>query len=48
MSSTFGVNTLAHFWVQKAFLPALVRMKRGHIVSISSILGLVGAAQMSQ
>ncbi|KAK1920816.1 hypothetical protein DB88DRAFT_468999 [Papiliotrema laurentii] len=44
---TFGVNTLAHFWVQKAFLPALVRMKRGHIVSISSILGLVGAAQMT-
>jgi len=46
--STFGANTLAHFWILKAFLPALVRSGKGHVVCMSSILGLVGAAQMSQ
>lgn len=30
---TFGVNTLAHFWTLKAFLPGMIKNKIGHIVS---------------
>lgn len=29
---TFGVNTLAHFWTLKAFLPGMIEQKTGHIV----------------
>lgn len=47
-NSTFGSNTLAHFWVLKCFLPAILRTGSGHIVSIASVLGLVGCAQMSE
>ncbi|KAG6910966.1 hypothetical protein DXG01_006020 [Tephrocybe rancida] len=31
---TFGVNTLAHFWTLKAFLPSMIKNKSGHIVRI--------------
>lgn len=31
---TFGVNTLAHFWTLKAFLPEMIKNKAGHIVQI--------------
>ncbi|RXK38820.1 hypothetical protein M231_03875 [Tremella mesenterica] len=44
---TFGSNTLSHFWVLREFLPALIRNKRGHVVTMSSIMGLVGSAQMA-
>ena len=46
--STFGANTLAHFWTLKAFLPAMLKRNSGHVVTVSSVLGLVGAAQMSE
>ena len=29
---TFDVNTLSHYWILQAFLPAIVRQKAGHIV----------------
>ncbi|RWS28017.1 epidermal retinol dehydrogenase 2-like protein, partial [Leptotrombidium deliense] len=44
---TFEVNTLAHFWICKAFLPDLVKLKRGHIVTISSVVGFFGASHMT-
>jgi len=47
IQDTFASNTLAHFYVLKAFLPGLLRRGRGHIVTMSSIMGLVGAAQMT-
>ncbi|ORY29556.1 hypothetical protein BCR39DRAFT_574881 [Naematelia encephala] len=47
ITETFGANTLAHFWILKAFLPTMLRRGAGHVVNISSIMGLVGAAQMS-
>ena len=31
---TFGVNTFSHFWILKAFLPAMLKNKSGHIVSV--------------
>ncbi|KAK7093609.1 short-chain dehydrogenase/reductase 3-like [Littorina saxatilis] len=39
---TFDVNTLAHMWTLKAFLPDMLKNNRGHIVIISSVLGLFG------
>ncbi|KAH8830328.1 hypothetical protein DL96DRAFT_1592456 [Flagelloscypha sp. PMI_526] len=44
---TFGVNTLAHWWTLKAFLPAMVKAKAGHIVTIASNLGLIGVPGLS-
>jgi len=47
VQQTFGVNSLSHFWILKAFLPAMLKKKCGHIVSMSSALGMTGVAQMS-
>jgi len=44
---TFEVNTLAHFWTLKAFLPEMIKKKSGHIITVASIGGLVGIAQMT-
>ncbi|KAI4475157.1 hypothetical protein M0802_015264 [Mischocyttarus mexicanus] len=30
------VNTISHFWTMKAFLPAMIKNNKGHIVCISS------------
>jgi len=47
VNQTFGVNTLAHFWILKAFLPGMLKSKAGHIVSVTSVMGYLGAAQMT-
>ncbi|MFH1809849.1 MAG: SDR family oxidoreductase [Pseudomonadota bacterium] len=44
---TLKVNTLALFWVTKAFLPQMVERNQGHIVNVSSAGGLLGSAKMS-
>ncbi|KAL4076192.1 hypothetical protein V8B97DRAFT_49987 [Scleroderma yunnanense] len=44
---TFGVNALAHFWTLKAFLPNMIERKSGHIVTLASVMGLAGSAQMT-
>ena len=43
----FEVNALALYWVTKAFLPAMVRHNRGHIVTLASAAGLVGVARQT-
>jgi len=47
IQQTFSVNTLAHFWTLKAFLPAMIKEKTGHIINVSSVIGMVGVAQMT-
>ncbi|KAK7061855.1 hypothetical protein R3P38DRAFT_678613 [Favolaschia claudopus] len=47
IQQTFGVNTLAHFWTLKAFLPGMIEKKKGHIVTMASNLGIHGVAQMT-
>ncbi|KAF9481842.1 retinal short-chain dehydrogenase/reductase [Pholiota conissans] len=47
INQTFGANTLSHFWVLKAFLPGMLKRKTGHIVTMSSSMGMTGVAQMS-
>lgn len=42
----FDVNVMAHFWIFEAFLPQMIEKNRGHLVSISSVAGLIGAANL--
>ncbi|KIM91192.1 hypothetical protein PILCRDRAFT_168122 [Piloderma croceum F 1598] len=47
VKQTFEVNTLAHFWILKAFLPEMIKRRTGHIVTMASVMGLVGSPQMT-
>jgi all-trans-retinol dehydrogenase (NAD+) len=42
IEKTMQVNVLALFWVTKAFLPAMIERKSGHIVTIASAAGIIG------
>ncbi|KAK3534007.1 hypothetical protein QTP86_000514 [Hemibagrus guttatus] len=42
VEKTLQVNTMAHFWTYKAFLPAMVEKNHGHLVCIASSAGLIG------
>jgi all-trans-retinol dehydrogenase (NAD+) len=44
---TFQVNTLALFWLTRAFLPAMIQQKRGHIVTVASAAGLSGTSRLT-
>lgn len=44
---TFQVNTYAHFWTIKHFLPVMIKNKRGHIVAIASLAGLLGSKYLT-
>ncbi|KFP32717.1 Short-chain dehydrogenase/reductase family 16C member 6, partial [Colius striatus] len=45
--NTLRVNFLSHVWTCKAFLPAMMTCNRGHLVSMASAAGLLGAYRMS-
>jgi all-trans-retinol dehydrogenase (NAD+) len=47
IEKTFQVNTLAHFWTTKAFLPAMLAKDSGHIVTLSSAAGLIGVCGLA-
>lgn len=47
IEATFAVNTLALFWVAKAFLPGMVARRRGHLVTIASASSMIGVARLS-
>lgn len=42
----FEVNTLSHFWIFEAFLPYMKEKNRGHLISISSIAGMIGSSNV--
>ncbi|CAN9082723.1 unnamed protein product [Alternaria alternata] len=44
---TFRVNTLAHFTTLRTFVPYMLKEGRGTIVTVSSVLGHLGAANLS-
>ncbi|NXT99334.1 RDHE2 dehydrogenase, partial [Buphagus erythrorhynchus] len=47
VDKTMEVNTMAHFWTYKAFMPAMIAANHGHLVSIASCAGLCGSNQLS-
>ncbi|XP_077208472.1 epidermal retinol dehydrogenase 2-like isoform X2 [Paroedura picta] len=48
MEEILNVNTKAHFWTCKAFLPAMINCNHGHVVSMSSSGALIGANKLSE
>ncbi|KAG9355217.1 hypothetical protein JZ751_000055 [Albula glossodonta] len=42
IEKTMEVNSMSHFWMYKAFLPAMMANNHGHLVSIASSAGLIG------
>ncbi|ELT99901.1 hypothetical protein CAPTEDRAFT_124216 [Capitella teleta] len=42
MVKCMEVNTMAHFWTTKSFLPGMLQRNKGHIVSLASAAGLIG------
>uniref|UniRef100_A0ABM5GBL4 Short-chain dehydrogenase/reductase family 16C member 6-like n=1 Tax=Pogona vitticeps TaxID=103695 RepID=A0ABM5GBL4_9SAUR len=43
IEETLKVNTKAHFWTCKAFLPAMITRNRGHLVTIASVAAFFGS-----
>ena len=46
VKKTFDVNTISHLWTIKEFLPEMIAKKKGHIVSIASLAGLVSMPRL--
>uniref|UniRef100_A0A336KJD4 Short-chain dehydrogenase/reductase 3 n=1 Tax=Culicoides sonorensis TaxID=179676 RepID=A0A336KJD4_CULSO len=44
--NTLNINVLAHLWMLEAFLPSMYAKKRGHIVALASIAGVVGLTNL--
>ena len=42
MKKTIEVNTLAHLYTIREFYPAMIRMNKGHVISICSVAGIFG------
>ncbi|XP_037033851.1 short-chain dehydrogenase/reductase family 16C member 6 [Bradysia coprophila] len=42
IENTYSVNILSHYWTVKAFLPEMMEINRGHIVTVGSVAGLLG------
>lgn len=47
INRTMGVNYFAQCWLVKEFLPDMIEKKHGHIVNIASVMGLLGAANLT-
>ncbi|XP_078664489.1 epidermal retinol dehydrogenase 2-like [Branchiostoma floridae x Branchiostoma belcheri] len=47
IQKTMDINTNAHFWTTKAFLPHMLKKKHGHLVSIASAAGLAGMSGLA-
>jgi all-trans-retinol dehydrogenase (NAD+) len=41
MKKTLEVNTLAHLYTIREFLPDMIRLNKGHVVSICSLAGVL-------
>ena len=40
-------NLLSSFWTLKAFLPTMIERGRGHIITVASVFGYAGVAQLT-
>ncbi|KAK4541955.1 hypothetical protein LTR36_007155 [Oleoguttula mirabilis] len=46
LQSIFAVNILSHYYTAQAFLPAMLRAKKGHVVTLASMASFVSPAEM--
>ncbi|XP_047360316.1 estradiol 17-beta-dehydrogenase 11-like [Vespa velutina] len=46
LNRTMEINIMSQFWTVKAFLPAMIKSNKGHIVSIASAAGHVGCPKL--
>ena len=44
---TVRVNTLSHFWILRQFLPDMVRLDDGLVITMASLMGLLGGARLA-
>ncbi|PWN52379.1 NAD(P)-binding protein [Violaceomyces palustris] len=47
LSNVMGVNLLSNFWTLQSFLPAMIRLGRGHVVTVSSVMAHFGVSRMT-
>ena len=47
IQTTMDVNTMSLFWTTKAFLPDMIKANSGHIITMSSAAGIVGATRLT-
>ncbi|OTF77687.1 hypothetical protein BLA29_000927 [Euroglyphus maynei] len=47
IQKTMMVNVISHFFIIRAFLPKMIERKSGHIVTIASLAGELGAAMLT-
>ena len=47
MKKTIEVNTIAHLYTIKEFMPDMIKINKGHIVSIASLAGIIGTPGMA-
>ncbi|KAL1498161.1 hypothetical protein ABEB36_009004 [Hypothenemus hampei] len=43
IEKTYKVNTLSCYWTAKAFLPDMIKQGKGHIATVGSLTGMLGA-----
>lgn len=46
--NTIHVNLLGHMWTVNAFLPSMMRKRKGHLVTIGSAAGMIGAKGLTE
>ena len=42
----FNVNVIAHYWTLQAFLPAMIKKKKGHVVTLASMASFLSPPGM--
>lgn len=42
----FGVNVIAHYWTLQAFMPAMIKKDKGHVVTIASMASFLSMPGM--
>jgi all-trans-retinol dehydrogenase (NAD+) len=43
----FGVNVFAHIWLMQVFLPEMIQKNQGHIITLSSMAGVIGIENLA-
>uniref|UniRef100_T1K2H7 Short-chain dehydrogenase/reductase 3 n=1 Tax=Tetranychus urticae TaxID=32264 RepID=T1K2H7_TETUR len=47
VNRTYGVNVFANYWINQAFLPDMMSINHGHIVTLASVASFIGTTRMA-